>query len=44
MLKPNVNEGASQLPFFMLKSGDFGVRVTLRVTLRVTVKGYTFEN
>nr|DAJ66873.1 MAG TPA: hypothetical protein [Caudoviricetes sp.] len=40
MLKPNVNEGASQLPFFMLKSGDFGVRVTLRVT----VKGYTFEN
>nr|DAU48846.1 MAG TPA: hypothetical protein [Caudoviricetes sp.] len=40
MFKPNVNEGASRLPFCMLKSGDFWVRVTLRVT----VKGYTFEN
>lgn len=40
VFKPNMNEGALQLPFFVLKSGDFGVRVTLRVT----VKGYTFEN
>lgn len=40
VFKPNMNEGALRLPFFVLKSGDFGVRVTLRVT----VKGYTFEN